>query len=598
MIGGVNLRWAPAAIFMVAVLFSAGCDDGGSEAPLPSVAILTYASPGDKVSTDFTVTVNGTAVNVTEFFGMHYAHLAAAGPVEVVATASENITRFSISPKRLAIPGTVEGKSLRFTINCSQPRYLILFINSLPHLCILIDQPEVNPPQLTDANVVNAMDYLTDATGTTAQTERFAAAIAAVNGTGKILFVPAGCYLTDTIRIKDCTNFTLYLAPGCLIRTVLCQPNAPQSMHGMSIEDSSNITILGRGVLDNQAAQNLSLSGITYENSGAYPVFGARNQHLTIDGLTARNARNWNYSIVESDDLVMRQVKAITPPACSPNWTDGINLSSDQGVLIDHAFAYCNDDSFASGHYYDWGSTRDSSGHVIRNMVGWNPRANGIRIGFDCSYNLNDYTFENCDFIGQNNAGLMIHGLKNNGYYTRIRLENCSFEMPAAMYYGLVFTTGPWYGGWPPASEPLPHIDSLELVNVTLDAVTPSTIAGNPDGGIKHLLIDNLVMNGHRCTDLQDARITVSHVDDVVFTTPSYTVATTVSEGTLLVNGDYSGANTYTGATTISAGTLMLDNTAALGTADAGTTVASGAVLDLNGITMSAAPILCRGGWW
>jgi len=477
--------------------------------------VISYASPGDKVSTVFTVTVNGTAVNVTEFFGMHYAHLAAAGPVEVVATASENITRFSISPKRLAIPGTVEGKSLRFTINCSQPRYLILFINSLPHLCVLIDQPEVTPPQLTDAHVVNAMDFLTDATGATAQTERFAAAIAAVNGTGKILFVPAGCYLTDTIRIKDCTNFTLYLAPGCLIRTALCQPNAPRSISGMTIEDSRDITILGRGVLDNQAAQNLSLPGITYENSGAYPVYGARNLRLTIDGLTVRNARNWNYLIAETDDLVMRQVKAITPPACSPNWTDGINLSSNQGVLVDHAFAYCNDDSFASGHYYPY-MNRDSSGMVIRNMVGWNPRANGIRIGFDCSYNLNDYTFENCDFIGQLEAGILIHGLKNNGRYTRIRLENCGFEQ-SEMREGLVRTTGPWYGGWPPASEPLPHIDSLELVNVTLDAVKPSTIAGNPDGGIKHLLIDNLVMNGHRCTDLQDARITVSHVGDVVF---------------------------------------------------------------------------------
>ena len=496
-------------------IMMAAIPEGKTEHAVPAEApVIPYASPGDKVSTVFTVTVNGTAVNVTEFFGVHYAHLAAAGPVEVVATASENITRFSISPKRLAIPGTVEGKSLRFTINCSQPRYLILFINSLPHLCVLIDQPEVKPPQLTDAHVVNAMDFLTDATGATAQTAGFAKAIAAVNGTGKILFVPAGIYLTDTIRIKDCRDFTLYLAPGCLIRTVLSQPN--QHISGMAIEDSRNITILGRGVVDNQAFQNYLVPGNNYQNTGAYPVFGARNQHLTIDGLTARNARNWNYSIVESDDLVMRQVKAITPPACSPNWTDGINLSSNQGVLIDHAFVYCNDDSFASGHYYTWGSTRDSSGMVVRNMVGWNPRANGIRLGWDCNYNLNDYTFENCDFLGQTEGGIMIHGMRNNGRYTRIRLENCGFEQ-SQMNQGLVRTAGPEQWINQPGYEPLPQIDSLELVNVTLDAVKPSTIWGSSNGGIKHLLIDNLVMNGHRCTDLQDARITVSHVDDVVF---------------------------------------------------------------------------------
>jgi len=148
--------------------------------------------------------------------------------------------------------------------------------------------------------------------------------------------------------------------------------------------------------------------------------------------------------------------------------------------------------------------------------VAWNPRANGIRLGWDCNYNLNDYTFENCDFIGQSEAGIMIHGMRNNGHYTRIRLENCGFEQ-SQMAQGLVRTAGPLQWINQPGYEPLPQIDSLELVNVTLDAVKPSTIAGSSNGGIKHLLIDNLVMNGHRCTDLQDARITVSHVDDVVF---------------------------------------------------------------------------------
>ena len=56
-----------------------------------------------------------------------------------------------------------------------------------------------------------------------------------------------------------------------------------------------------------------------------------------------------------------------------------------------------------------------------------------------------------------------------------------------------------------------------------------------------------------------------------------------------------SGANTYTGATTISAGTLKLGASSAvatsgpLGTTAAGTTVAAGAVLDLNGYSLTAA---------
>ena len=50
-----------------------------------------------------------------------------------------------------------------------------------------------------------------------------------------------------------------------------------------------------------------------------------------------------------------------------------------------------------------------------------------------------------------------------------------------------------------------------------------------------------------------------------------------------------SGANTYTGGTTINAGTLEMGNATALGANNSAATVTSGAVLDLNGTTMTSA---------
>jgi len=57
-----------------------------------------------------------------------------------------------------------------------------------------------------------------------------------------------------------------------------------------------------------------------------------------------------------------------------------------------------------------------------------------------------------------------------------------------------------------------------------------------------------------------------------------------------------SGNNSYTGTTTISAGTLKLGSLNALGTNARGTTVSSGAVLDLNGFTLSTAEGLTLNG--
>ncbi|MDD4964249.1 MAG: autotransporter-associated beta strand repeat-containing protein [Gallionella sp.] len=56
------------------------------------------------------------------------------------------------------------------------------------------------------------------------------------------------------------------------------------------------------------------------------------------------------------------------------------------------------------------------------------------------------------------------------------------------------------------------------------------------------------------------------------------------------------GANSYTGATTVNAGTLMLGNASALGSAVGGTFVAAGATLDLNGISAGVEPLMLNGG--
>ncbi|OYU95155.1 MAG: hypothetical protein CFE21_12675 [Bacteroidetes bacterium B1(2017)] len=68
---------------------------------------------------------------------------------------------------------------------------------------------------------------------------------------------------------------------------------------------------------------------------------------------------------------------------------------------------------------------------------------------------------------------------------------------------------------------------------------------------------------------------------------------TKIGTGTLILRG----ANTYTGITTLSAGTLKLGaSTSVLGTTNGRTTISSGAVLDLNGYTLSTAESLTLNG--
>ncbi|NCW28546.1 MAG: hypothetical protein EBV83_09710 [Verrucomicrobia bacterium] len=57
-----------------------------------------------------------------------------------------------------------------------------------------------------------------------------------------------------------------------------------------------------------------------------------------------------------------------------------------------------------------------------------------------------------------------------------------------------------------------------------------------------------------------------------------------------------SGANTYDGVTAVDAGTVIVTNNSGLGSTTGGTTVASGAVLDLNGVTVGAEGLTLAGG--
>ena len=61
---------------------------------------------------------------------------------------------------------------------------------------------------------------------------------------------------------------------------------------------------------------------------------------------------------------------------------------STDGLRIDGCFACCNNDCFAWGNtccfappLLELAESRELSHCVVRGLVGWNPRANGIRFG-------------------------------------------------------------------------------------------------------------------------------------------------------------------------------------------------------------------------
>ena len=78
-----------------------------------------------------------------------------------------------------------------------------------------------------------------------------------------------------------------------------------------------------------------------------------RSRDVEIDGLTVRNGRNFNFNVLACERVTFRGCKVLTPPACVPEFTDGIDVVSTDGLTIDGFFVYCNDDCFAWGNRPD-----------------------------------------------------------------------------------------------------------------------------------------------------------------------------------------------------------------------------------------------------
>ncbi len=458
---------------------------------------------------------------------LHYAHFAAAGDVTLRINASEEIRTFRIHPLRNKITARVDGRSLTFRTGSCGAQHFVVRINALPPLMLVIEEPDTGRPGPGDPAVIDAQAFLTDRTGRADQTDCFQRAFAAVDGTGKTLVVPAGTYLVTQLHVKCGRNFRLYLAPGCLLKIKPSAHGENEHRHGLWLQDCDDVAVLGRGCIDQQAYEHYVLGGNQYQHGTVdyytanalcpwttqSPLFITNSRRILVDGLVIRNGRNFNVNCRGCDDLTLRHLKIFTPPACTPEYADGINTGSCRRVLIEDCLVASNDDCFASGHYLGDYDTRSSVDHVVRRMLGWTLRGSGVRLGFFAAHDQGDFTFEDCNFVGMTHSSLLIHALRPTsagrpGRYGTIRAQDCAFDEASRLSSLL--------------DVQKPAIDQLELINFSLHGPPQPAavflVEGDAETGIGLLLLDNVSLNEQRVTRLDQLPHQIANVTKVIVT--------------------------------------------------------------------------------
>lgn len=363
--------------------------------------LIPYPRPmGDQPHQQYTVTVNGTAIDTIQTsMNVGYAHFAFDGKATITVQASELIETFDLSPHRLNLKTTVDGNKL--TLQIDQPRKLHLQINKLQRFFIFADAPEKNAPQPGDANVYVLTDMGVTSSIDVTQTKRIQQAIDKAANDKATLYIPAGHYKTGLLMFPS--NLSMYLAPGAILKGT-AQP-ADYERKGEKSQlymlDAKNVHIFGRGIIDNNG---LALRQTIGSKKGATRMLMTnRSSDLVMEDIILRDAAVWCIHPYESSDMRFTNLKIIsmTRNESSPDKgynTDAFDPDNSSNILIENNFISVDDDGIAVK--LTRGELKDMYHIVFKDNIVFTMCA-ALKIGTELhgGFTLHDTLFENNDVI-------------------------------------------------------------------------------------------------------------------------------------------------------------------------------------------------------
>ncbi|MBD2844802.1 S-layer homology domain-containing protein [Paenibacillus sp. IB182496] len=488
-----------------------------------------------------------------------YAQFSFDGTVTIEITANEPITSYSISPLAKNIQGTVDGNKLTFTLSSST--YVIVDINEDPNekvdesdpakirkrLVIAADPLETNIPDPTADDVydVTGAPYNADYTGATITSDAIQAAIDdAHDAGGGIVYIPAGVYTSSNLTLKS--NVDFYLAGGAVIVGTGRGEDYRNDFRKDSLSrdgtyfirtevDSENIIMRGRGTIDGKGVEMRSRKmtdappthnqGEGFVNNLLVPI---ATSNFTFDGLTLRDGGFWAFLVVRSDNVTITNYKGYQDLRMLED--DAIDINESQNVLVKHAIAISDDDTYSTKTWPQKGMSKDWPGAiehledvVFDDALAWS-RCAAFKLGMGIATPQIDITIQNSYVYQSARALLVDHAYTSNplpeeGYAQNVTFENIDIERVGINQFGNY-----WFRVSTVTSGDVKNI-LFKNINVRQTGGT-SQIQGNPTRGgwVDGLTFTDVYVKGELAKSLSDLKASVrnENVRGVAFvnTTP------------------------------------------------------------------------------
>ena len=278
--------------------------------------------------------------------------------------------------------------------------------------------------------------------GKTLCTKAFEQAVSAAAECGGTVRVPEGTFLTGAVFLKS--NMKLYLAEGSVIlgtneeseypivesRVAGVEMSWPAAL--LNVRDGENVVIYGEGCLDGQGEywwrkywgeDRKGGMRAAYEKEGLrwavdYDCFRVRNiqifrcKNVKLEGFTSRRPGFWNVHLCYSSELLVSGLTICDGMGPS---TDGVDIDSCQGVVVEKCKISCNDDSICVK------SGRDADGlrvnRICQNILIQECEiltGSGVTIGSETSGGARNITIRNLKYHGTD-CGFRLKSARTRG---------------------------------------------------------------------------------------------------------------------------------------------------------------------------------------
>jgi len=235
----------------------------------------------------------------------------------------------------------------------------------------------------TSTTIFFADNYGAVADGKTNNAKSIQKAIDACSkaGGGVVRFKP-GSYMTGAIFLKD--NVQLQIDKDVLIlgservedyqemdtRIAGIEMKWPSAL--ININDVKNSSLAGEGIVNARGKFNWDLYWqmrkeyevkglrwiVDYDAKRVRTLLVQNSSHITIKGLTFKNAGFWTVQLLYSKNITVDGVIIRNNEDGSGPSTDGIDIDSSSWVLIENCDIDCNDDNFCLKAGRDWDGLR------------------------------------------------------------------------------------------------------------------------------------------------------------------------------------------------------------------------------------------------